>query len=187
MEGNKEKIIMQICCVGCGVFIAKELSEEFEVLLYYYNPNIFPLAEFDLRLEEARRIAARFGLALAVSDYDHQGWLKMVRGLEDEPERGKRCSLCYRDRMAAAAKLAKEQGAAYFGTTLTTSPHKDAVEISRIGNELALQYGVSYLDRDFKKNDGFKKSCILTKDLQLYRQDYCGCEFSMRKNIIKTE
>jgi len=172
---------MQICCVGCGVFIVKELSEEFEVTLYYYNPNIFPEGEYELRLEEARRIAKEFDLELIIGEYDHKRWREMVKGLELEPERGRRCPLCYADRMAATARLAREKDFEYFGTTLTTSPHKDANVINEIGNQLAEQHGIAYLDRDFKKNEGFKRSCELTKFLHLYRQNYCGCEFSMRK------
>lgn len=173
---------MQICCVGCGVYVVEALKSEFsEIVLYFYNPNIWPNEEYMRRLEEAKKIAAKFEYRIIIADYDHSGWLDMVKGLEAELEKGKRCLLCYRDRLDAAAKKAQELGFDYFGTTLTTSPHKDASVISGVGLEIAQKYGINYLDKDFKKDDGFKKSCQITKELNLYRQTYCGCEFSIRK------
>jgi len=173
---------MQICCVGCGAYIIDVLKNDFaQIVLYFYNPNIWPSAEYDKRLEEAKRIAEKYKYEMIIADYDHTTWLEMVKGLEKEPEKGKRCTVCYHDRLEAVAQKAKELGFDYFGTTLTTSPHKDAERINRIGLELANKYGIKYLEEDFKKGDGFKKSCQLTKELNLYRQTYCGCEFSFRK------
>lgn len=181
-EAEKPKILMQICCVGCGAYVIDELKNDFaKIVLYFYNPNIWPSAEYDKRLEEAERIAKKYDYEMIVADYNHPKWLEMVKGLEKEPEKGKRCTICYHDRLETAAQKAKELGFDYFGTTLTTSPHKDAERISEIGLELAEKYGIKYLDADFKKGDGFKKSCQLTKELNLYRQTYCGCEFSFRK------
>jgi predicted adenine nucleotide alpha hydrolase (AANH) superfamily ATPase len=174
--GNR--LLLHVCCIGCGAYVAEELKKNYDVVLYFYNPNIFPEIEYKKRLEEARRIAKKFKLKLIVEKYDHGKWLKMVNGFESEPERGERCLICYRDRLDKTAKTAKENGFDYFATTLTISPHKDAKRISLVGQEMAEKYKVKFLDKDFKKNNGFKKSCELSKELGLYRQDYCGCEFS---------
>ncbi len=178
---RKPKLLLHICCVGCGVYVSKVLKKQFRVILYYYNPNIYPQAEHDKRLEEAKKIARRFNLKLISGEYRHKEWLEMVKGYEKEPEKGKRCLLCYKDRLEETAHFARDNNFPYFSTTLTTSPHKLASEINRFGEELADEYGVKFLNRDFKKQDGFKKSSQLSKELGLYRQDYCGCEFSMRK------
>jgi len=188
---KKPKLLLHVCCMGCGAYIADTLKKNFRLTLYFYNPNIFPQKEYEKRLEETRRIAKKFGLKLIVGEYDHQAWLKTVKGLEKEPERGKRCIVCYQNRLESTAKqcqgLSAQAGTAlirqkykYFTTTLTISPHKDAKIISRIGQKLAKRYSVEFLDKDFKKQDGFKKSLELSKKLGLYRQDYCGCEFSKR-------
>jgi predicted adenine nucleotide alpha hydrolase (AANH) superfamily ATPase len=177
---GKPKLLLHICCAGCGAYVSSALAEDYNVFLYFYNPNIFPESEYRKRLEEARRIAKKLGLKLIIGEYDHNEWLKLIKGFEGEPERGKRCLLCYRHRLNAAAKLAEDKKIAYFTTTLTVSPHKDAKSISVIGNELTGKYNVFFLDKDFKKRDGFKKSCELSKELGLYRQSFCGCEFSKR-------
>lgn len=173
---------MQICCVGCGAYIVDVLKDDFaEIVLYFYNPNIWPAEEYDRRLNEAKKIADKYQYKIIIADYNHSAWLDSVKGLEKEPENGRRCLVCFRDRLEMTAKKAQELGFDYFGTTLTTSPHKDAGVISEIGLDLAQKYNVTYLDRDFKKDDGFKKSCQISKELNLYRQSYCGCEFSFRK------
>jgi predicted adenine nucleotide alpha hydrolase (AANH) superfamily ATPase len=177
---RKPKLLLHICCVGCGVYVSKILKKQFRVILYYYNPNIYPQAEHDKRLEEAKKIAHKFNLKLISGEYKHKEWLRMVKGYEKEPEKGKRCLLCYKDRLEETARFARDNNFPYFSTTLTTSPHKLASEINRFGEELADEYGVKFLNRDFKKQDGFKKSSQLSKELGLYRQDYCGCEFSIR-------
>ncbi len=123
-------------------------------------------------------MADEYKIRLLVGEYDHKIWLNRIKGHEQDPERGGRCVICCKDRLEKTARKAKRDNYDYFTTTLTVSPHKDAAAISRLGNELARQYGVKFLDRDFKKKDGFKKSCVLSKELGLYRQNYCGCEFS---------
>jgi predicted adenine nucleotide alpha hydrolase (AANH) superfamily ATPase len=181
MPGTKEKpkLLVHICCIGCGAHAARELAGEYEAGLYFYNPNIYPEAEYLKRLEETVRAARESGLPLVRGAYDHRAWRKMVKGREHDPERGRRCLLCYEDRLQAAAGKAKELGCAAFTTTLTVSPHKDAAAILNIGRRLAAEYGIGFLDRDFKKQDGFKKACELSKELNLYRQGYCGCEYSI--------
>lgn len=177
---KKPKLLLHICCVGCGAFVSSELKKDYKVSLYYSNSNIFPETEYEKRREEAVRIAKKFRLPIFFSPYDHKKWLKAVRGLEKEKERGKRCLVCYRLRLTDTIKKAKELGFEYFTTTLTISPHKEAKAIIETGGKLEKKHGVKFLARDFKKNDGYKKSTAMSRKLNLYRQNYCGCEFSIR-------
>ena len=186
-NGKKPKLLLHICCAGCGAYVSQLLKQSFNVTLYFYNPNIYPESEYNKRLTEIKRIAKKFGLNLIIGKYNHKKWLKLIKGHEHDPEKGERCLMCYGNRLKSAVKVAKEKKFNYWTTTLTVSPHKDAQAISRIGNELASKYGVDpstgaqdlrFLDKDFKKQDGFRKSVELSKELGLYRQDYCGCEYS---------
>lgn len=179
-EWRKPKLLLQVCCIGCGAYVVELLKKRFRVTLYFYNPNIWPEAEYHTRLKETRRIARRLGLKLLVAKYRHDRWLELVRGHEHEPERGGRCVICYRDRLEAAARLARTLDYQYFASTLSISPHKSAAVLSRLGRELSERHRVKFLDQDFKKQDGFKKSVTLSNELGVYRQDYCGCEFSWR-------
>ncbi|MFA4833487.1 MAG: epoxyqueuosine reductase QueH [Patescibacteria group bacterium] len=174
----KPKLLLHTCCAGCGVYVAQVLKKDYDVVLYFYNPNIYPESEYGKRLAEARKIAAEYGLKLILEKYNHETWLDKIRGQEKEPERGNRCRICYGDRLESTAKIAREKGFACFTTTLTISPHKDAKIISELGQEMEKKYKVKFLDKDFKKQDGFKKSSCLCKEIGLYRQNYCGCEFS---------
>lgn len=176
---SKPKLLLHICCVGCGAFVSQLLAKDFQVTLFFYNPNIFPDAEYELRLRETKKIARILGFKLLIGEYDHEAWLKSVKGHEQDPEKGERCLICYRERLEKTAKLARQSGFSYFASTLTVSPHKLAKEINTIGEEIALKYGVKFLNRDFKKQDGFKQANALSAKLGLYRQNYCGCEFSM--------
>lgn len=177
---RRPKLLLQVCCIGCGAYVSTLLKKDYRITLYFYNPNIFPEAEYHKRLAETRKFAKKLGLKLLVGKYHHQAWLESVKGHEQDPEKGARCVICYRDRLTAVARVAKQLKFQYFASTLTISPHKTAAAISQIGNELSAEYRVKFLDRDFKKQDGFKKSVELSRELGLYRQDYCGCEFSLR-------
>lgn len=177
---RKPRLMLHICCAGCGVTIARELKSDYKVTLYFYNPNIFPEKEFTKRLKETKQIARDHKLDLIVENYDHKSWLELIRGHEKDKERGGRCRICYLDRLKNTAQKASQLGFDCFTTTLTISPHKDAKAIITLGNNLADKYALKFLDRDFKKQDGFKKACALSKELNLYRQEYCGCEFSIR-------
>ncbi|MFH1522643.1 MAG: epoxyqueuosine reductase QueH [Patescibacteria group bacterium] len=180
LKPRKSKLLLHVCCAGCGVYIAKDLQKEYEVILYFYNPNIYSAREYDKRLKEANKIARKFRLKLTIGKYDHKEWLNKIKGHEKNLERGERCRICYRDRLESAAHMAKKERFNYFTSTLTISPHKDAKAISEIGKKLETKYGVKFYDKDFKKQNGFKKSVELSKELGLYRQEYCGCEFSKR-------
>ncbi len=175
----KPSLLLHICCIGCGVYVSQVLQKEYNISLYFYNPNIFPLREYEKRLEEIKKVAKRYKIKVILGEYDHKKWREMVRGHEADPERGERCMICYRERLEESARYAHENGFDYFTTTLTTSPHKDAQAIMQFGKELAREYDIGFLERDFKKQDGFKKSSAMSRELGLYRQDYCGCEFSL--------
>lgn len=179
-EKNKPTLLLHICCIGCGAYVSQLLSEEFQVKLFFYNPNIFPKEEYDKRLEEIERVAEKFEFEIIYETYDHRAWLSKIKGLENEPEKGKRCLACYQDRLEMTAKKANDLDCEFFSSTLTVSPYKLAGEISNIGQALSKKYSVAFYDKDFKKQDGFKKAVQLSKELNLYRQDYCGCEFSRR-------
>lgn len=177
---RKPSLLLQVCCIGCGAYVSKILKKDYRVSLFFYNPNIFPKTEYDRRLTEANRIAKRFGLKLIRGEYEHQEWLDRVEGHELDKEKGERCFICYRERLEKAAMFAKKAKFDYFASTLSISPHKDARALSEIGKELEKKYNVKFFDEDFKKKDGFKNSTLLSKELGLYRQNYCGCEFSLR-------
>lgn len=176
----KEKLLLHVCCIGCGGHVSSLLSQNFKVSLYFYNPNIFPEEEYVRRRDDARRIAKKLGLKIFIGDYDHDRWKKIIAGHENDMERGERCHICYNDRLEKTAVFAKENGYEYFSTTLTVSPFKDAAAVSIIGNDLADHYKLNFFDMDFKKNDGFKKSVAFAKCYNVYRQEYCGCEFSLK-------
>jgi len=177
---NKPKLLLHICCVGCGIYVSQILKQDYKVILFFYNPNIWPEEEYKKRITEAEKIAKQFNLELIKGEYEHDKWLKEVRGHEADPERGERCLICYKFRLKAVAEMAQKLNCDYLTTTLTTSPHKNAAAINEIGQELAIENDLKFLSQDFKKQDGFKKSAALAKELKLYRQNYCGCEFSVR-------
>lgn len=182
MENLKPKLLLHTCCIGCGGGIVKDLEPDFQITLYFYNPNIFPKEEYNIRLEETKKIAQNFGWKIIIEKADHQNWRKLVKNYEQEPERGKRCKICYRERLEKAREKAIKLNFDYFASTLTISPHKDAEAILAIGAELEKQNSkIKFLARDFKKQDGFKRAAELSRELNLYRQSYCGCEFSKRK------
>lgn len=175
---SNPKIFLHVCCAGCGTYVAQTIKEDYDVILYFYNPNIYTKDEHDKRLKEVKKIAKKFKLEMITEKYNHRQWLKKIKGREKDPERGERCLICYRDRLEKTVQMARKRGCGHFATTLTTSPHKDAKAISQTGRDLEKKYKVQFLDQDFKKQGGFKKSACLGKKLGIYRQNYCGCEFS---------
>lgn len=183
---DKAKLLLHICCVGCGVYVSQIFKQDYEVALFFYNPNIWPEEEYKKRLAEAEKIAEQFDLKLIKGEYEHDKWLSAARGHEADPERGERCLICYKFRLDAAAAMAKELNCHYLTTTLTTSPHKSALAINKTGEQAVAQQGIKFLSQDLKKQDGFKKSAALSRELGLYRQNYCGCEFSRSHNSQPT-
>lgn len=181
----RPRLLLHCCCAPCSSYVLEALNRFFDIDLYYYNPNIAPREEFDRRAAELQRLAEAMPHAgefrVIVGDYDEGAFLRLCKGLEDVPEGGARCERCFRLRLGQAAKLAAERGSDFFTTTLTISPLKDAQLLNAIGMELAERFGVEWLPSDFKKKDGYRRSCELSKEYGLYRQDYCGCVFSRRE------
>ena len=171
-----KKILLHVCCAPCSTHAIEMLMRDYEVVLFFSDSNIWPREEYERRLGEARRIAKAYNLELVEDSYDNEAWMEWIKGLESEPERGKRCPKCFEFNLKKAAEYAKSHGFDYFTTTLTISPHKDSKIIFGIGKALG-----NFLEIDFKKQDGFKHSLELSKKHELYRQDYCGCKFSIRK------
>ena len=164
------------------------LSRYFRITAVYYNPNITPLNEYELRANELRRLIESMPLenpvSLLVPDYAPDSFHEIAKGHENDREGGERCTACYRLRLEEAAKIAAEDGFDYFTTTLSISPLKNAAKLNTIGGELATKYGVAYLYSDFKKKDGYKRSCLLSEQYGLYRQNYCGCIYSKRDSSV---
>ena len=182
MKTIMQKLFLHTCCAPCVTVPIERLESEYEITCFFYNPNIHPKDEYKQRLTELKRIVKKLNIELVEHQYDAERWFDLVKGLEDEPEGGKRCAVCFKIRMQEAAKLAKEKGYDFFTTTLTISPHKNAKLINQIGLELSERYGIQFLEANFKKKDGYKRSIELSKNYNLYRQDYCGCIFSRRSN-----
>ena len=180
----KPTLLLHACCAPCSSAVLERLREVFSITILYYNPNIYPPQEYHRREQELERFlqdAGMSGIPLIELPYDPQEFYTAVKGLEQEPERGERCTVCYRLRMEQAARYAAAHGFDWFTTTLSISPVKDPVRINQIGQELAQKYGVAHLPSEFRKKNGYKRSLELSAEYGLYRQDYCGCVFSVRK------
>ena len=179
---KRPRLLLHACCAPCSSYVLEYLSRFFDITLYFYNPNITPAEEYAYRAEELSRLVPEMGLdggvSLVVSDYNSDEFYNIASGLEDAPEGGARCARCYRLRLEASARYAAKCGFDYFTTTLSISPYKNSRWLNEIGAELSEEYGVKYLYSDFKKKNGYKRSCELSEMHGLYRQDYCGCEFS---------
>ena len=176
------KLLLHSCCAPCSSACLERLKDYFSITVLYYNPNIGSDEEYQKRKAEQVRLLRETGWAEILDcDYDKQAFDTLVKGYENEPEKGKRCYLCYELRLEKTAQTAKENGYDYFATTLTLSPLKNTDWLNEIGEKAGDRYGVSYLFRDFKKKGGYQRSIVLSKEYGLYRQDFCGCEFSKRK------
>lgn len=182
LDGTRPKLLLHACCAPCSSATLERLSAHFNLTILYYNPNIYPPEEYHRREAELERFVEQAGYHYPVVElpYDPQEFYTAVQGLEQEPERGSRCTVCYRLRMRRAAQYAAEHGFDWFTTTLSISPHKDARRINEIGQQLEEEFGVKHLPSDFKKHNGYLRSLQLSEEYGLYRQDYCGCEFSAR-------
>ena len=185
--GQKKKLLLHSCCAPCSTACLERLVGAFDITIFYYNPNIDSQDEFNLRASEQVRYAKSLGLDCIVADYDKQSFLSKAKGLENELEVGARCEKCFNLRLEKTALKCKELGFDYFATTLTVSPLKNAKLINEIGFNLEKSVGAKYLPSDFKKQNGYLDSIRLSKENNLYRQNYCGCEFSkMKKEEGKT-
>ncbi|MBR2387475.1 MAG: epoxyqueuosine reductase QueH [Clostridia bacterium] len=181
-SGKRPKLLLHACCAPCSSYVLEYLSSVFDITLYFYNPNITPCEENDFRAEELRRLCREMPLShvpeIIVESYEPEKFYEAVKGMESMREGESRCAVCYRLRLEKTAQKAKELGVDYFTTTLSISPYKRSEWLNEIGGELMETYGVSYLFSDFKKKNGYKRSIELSHEYNLYRQDYCGCEFS---------
>lgn len=183
------RLLLHSCCAPCSSYTLEYLANYFEITVLYYNPNISPEEEFEKRFAEQKRLIesmpAKHKITLIKGEYNYEDFEKIARGYEDVPEGGERCFRCYRLRLRQAAELAREQGFDYFCTTLSISPLKNSQKINEIGYELEKEYGVAWLPSDFKKREGYKRSIELSREYNLYRQNFCGCIYSKGVDTIE--
>lgn len=176
-----KRLLLHCCCAPCAAYVIQELQKSYEVTLFYFNPNIFPKVEYDIRCKELKKYAQRMNLELILAGYNHDNWLSVVQGLEKEPEKGKRCEVCFKYRLEETMKKAQELNFDLVCSTLSISPHKDFNVINQVGKKLSKEFKVKFLESNWKENGGFQRSCQISEQENFYRQTYCGCEFSIRK------
>lgn len=188
LNGTIPKLLLHSCCAPCSSYVISYLTNYFDISIFYYNPNISPKDEYIKRKKEQIRlinsIPTKNKLDIIDCDYENDIYEKMIKGLENEPERGNRCTVCFKLRLDTTCRKAKELGYDYFGTTLTVSPYKNSNLINEIGLSLQDKYNIKYLISDFKKREGYKKSIELSKKYDLYRQDFCGCKYSKKAKLF---
>ncbi len=180
---EKKRLLLHACCAPCSSAVLEKLCDYFDITIYYYNPNISPETEFNKRYDELEKLIEKMKLNVKTvkAPYENNLFEKTIESFREMPEGGIRCFRCYELRMNQTACFAKENGYDYFTTTLSISPYKNADKLNEIGQKLANQYGISYLFADFKKKDGYKRSIELSSIYHLYRQNYCGCIYSRKK------
>jgi len=174
-------MLLHVCCGPCSIIAIERLMPIYKIILFFSNSNIYPQDEYKKRLETAKKVAELYKLELVEGSYNSQDWFCQVKGYENEPENGKRCDICVKYRLEKTVEYAKQHNFNIFATTLTTGPQKKADKINSIGRSLGETCGIEYFESNFKKKDGFKKTVELSKEYNLYRQNYCGCKFSIRK------
>ena len=182
---EKKRLLLHSCCAPCSSHVITFLTKYFDITILYYNPNISPKKEYDKRKEEQIRLIKEIDkinkIDIIDCDYDNDKYEELVKGYESCPERGDRCTICFKLRLDYTARMAKELNYDYFCSTLTVSPYKNSKLINEIGESLGNKYGIKWLYSDFKKDNGYKKSIDLSHKYNLYRQDYCGCKYSIRE------
>jgi len=188
-KSKKPKLLLHVCCAPCSSHCLSVLDPFFDITVFYYNPNISPFEEYERRLNEEKRFLSLAYPHIKVVDavYDNEKFEELAKGLENLKEGGERCKKCYRLRLEKTAEYAKQNGYDYFTTTLTVSPYKHSATLNEIGEEVANKYQTKYLFSDFKKQNGYQHSIELSKQYNLYRQDYCGCQYSkdFREKLVK--
>jgi len=178
----KPKLLVHVCCAPDAAYVVGLLRESYDVTGFFSNSNIQPAEEYGLRLGEARKVAGILGVRLIEDVYDPSLWTRVTHKFRNEPEKGRRCDVCYAFRLERTARTASGLGFDGYTTIMSLSPWKKAAVLNRIGKMLGRRHGIEFLEADFKKKDGFRKSVALSKDLNLYRQDYCGCLYSRRSD-----
>ena len=181
-KSKKPSLLLHVCCAPCSTACLEVLNEYFDITVFYYNPNIAPFNEYQKRLAEEQKFVATCYPTIKIVEvgYENEKFEQIAKGCEDSTEGGERCKKCYSLRLKKTGEYAKENGFDYFTTTLTVSPYKNSQVLNQIGEEIAQELGINYLTSDFKKNDGYKRSIVLSKEFDLYRQDYCGCQYSKK-------
>jgi len=185
VTSTKEKLLLHICCAPCSTHPLSMLVPDYEITAFFFNPNLYPPGENEFRLEETRRYMDMLNIPLIAPEYERRSWLDSVSQFRDEKEGGERCRICFHYRLQETANYAKANNIGLFTTTLTIGPNKPASVIFPIGDALAKKNNLRFLSIDFKKKDGFKHSCSLSRDAGMYRQNYCGCEYSLRDRNIR--
>lgn len=183
---DNKKVLLHSCCAPCASYPIELLKQDnFEVIVYFYNPNIYPKAEYIIRRDELKNYCKNLGVSFVEEPYNPEVFYSEIKGMEKEPEKGSRCSKCFYLRLYKTAEFAKNNGIDFFTTTLTVSPHKNSNQIFAEAKKVEENFEVKFLEYNFKKNDGFKKSREIAKQNNMYAQNYCGCEFSKiaRENI----
>ena len=190
LQGARKSLLLHSCCAPCSSAVLEKLQEIFEITVFFYNPNISETEEYRKRVEEQKRLIEAFNrkktdcpIKIIDGDYEPQEFYAIAKGLENCPEGGERCFKCYALRLEKTAQLAKELKFDYFTTTLTISPLKNAAKLNEIGEEMAGKYETAFLPSDFKKKEGYKRSIELSKEYDLYRQNFCGCAFSKAESM----
>lgn len=176
-----KRLLVHICCAPDATVGIERLGEDWTAEGFFYNPNIHPAAEYLERLHTMKALSEATGFTFLEGSYDPESWKAMVRGLENEPEKGTRCTTCIEERLRTTARVAAKNGFDAFAAVLTVSPHKDAGMVNRLGAKAGEEFGVEYVPTDLKKLDGFKRSMELSRRFGLYRQDYCGCVYSRNR------
>ena len=193
IKGNEQigkipKLLLHSCCAPCSSYCIEYLSKYFDITLYFYNPNISKKEEFNKRANELTRLVDSMPLTrpinVIIEQYEPNEFYEIAKGLENEPERGKRCEECFKLRLERSAQYARKNNFDYFTTTLSISPHKDAQLLNEIGKDFSRKYNIPYLFSDFKKKNGYKRSIELSTEYDLYRQNYCGCIYSYKESLM---
>ena len=192
LQGKRKSLLLHSCCAPCSSAVLEKLQNIFDITVFYYNPNISEDKEYQKRVEEQKRLIEAFNnknpdclIKTIDGDYEPQEFYAIAKGVENCPEGGERCFRCYALRLEKTAQLARKENYDYFTTTLTISPLKNAAKLNEIGEEMALKYETAYLPSDFKKKEGYKRSIELSKEYDLYRQNFCGCAFSKAESLKK--
>jgi len=178
---SKPKLLLHLCCGPCGAALSGDLTGDFQPTIFFSNSNIDSRREFNKRLRQVKKVARANGLKVTVDNYNHQEWRQVIAGQETAPERGSRCLLCYAYRLQRTAQLARAEGFNFFTTSLSVSPFKDGQAVLQLGKQAAAKFQVKFLDKNFNGANGWQRALAAAKGLQLYRQNYCGCEFSRRR------
>lgn len=187
INASNNRLFLHSCCAPCSSYVLEYLSTYFAITIFYYNPNIYPESEYGMRVQEQQmllsKINGKYPITFLEGNYDRQDFFEIAKGLEHEIEGGERCFRCYELRLRKAAELAKRQEFDFFTTTLSISPMKNAEKLNELGTKIGNEYMIRHLPSDFKKKGGYQRSIELSSMYGLYRQDYCGCEFSIRKSL----